>query len=437
MLVAAKDIARHRRRNWLAFGGDYVAFGLGITFASISTTLPAFAATLTDNKVLIGAVPAVWVGGWLLPQLFAANYLSNKLRKYPVVMIGATIGRVSFPIFVAWLFLGGTAYPQLTLALLLVMLLYFASIDAVVALAWFDLFGKAMSPAERGRLTGICQALSGVLALGAGVWIQHLLGPQGPAYPANYATVFGLASIFFILSAAACGLIVEVREDVPEQRAALRDFLPHVAGLLRTDAAFSRVTLVRLLTGLGGLATPFYVVYAGEHLGLPPGSIGGFAAAGTVGVALAGLLFGPLAERAGSHRVVQVTSWVGLATPGLALAFQAGAFRSHEALVYPLLYVLMGLVEGSFILGFFNYILDIAPPGKRPVYVGLNNTLAGILVFVPPLGGFVLEHASYSVLFILAAAGVFVGCLLSMRMTRAPREAAPPLETSPHLPQVP
>ena len=60
-------IQKHWRRNWIAFIGDYLGFGIGLIFANTTTTLPAFAAELTDNKMLIGAVSSVWAGGWLLP----------------------------------------------------------------------------------------------------------------------------------------------------------------------------------------------------------------------------------------------------------------------------------------------------------------------------------------------------------------------------------
>ena len=47
----------------------------------------------------------------------------------------------------------------------------------------------------------------------------------------------------------------------------------------RTDRRFSRITLVRLLSGLGALATAFYVVHATQVLQLPASTIGLFAAA--------------------------------------------------------------------------------------------------------------------------------------------------------------
>src|SRR5689334_17507815 len=149
---------QHSRRNWLAFFSDYVLFGLGVTFASTSTTLPAFAAALTDNKIIIGAISSVWLGGWLLPQVLIANFLSNKPRKYPILIRAALIGRPIFPLFTLWLLLGGARFTQLTLFLFLGTLAFFTLWDAVAGLAWFDLMGKSLAPETRGRMIGIGQA---------------------------------------------------------------------------------------------------------------------------------------------------------------------------------------------------------------------------------------------------------------------------------------
>src|SRR5262245_33374601 len=160
---------QHFRRNWLAFFLDYVFFGLGITFASTSTTLPAFAATLTDNKILIGAVSSVWLGGWLLPQVLVANFLSNTPRKYPILIRAAAIGRPIFPLFTLWVLFGGTRLPTLTLFLFLFTLAFFMMWDAVAGLAWFDLLGKSLAPETRGRMIGIGQATIGIMSIGIGM----------------------------------------------------------------------------------------------------------------------------------------------------------------------------------------------------------------------------------------------------------------------------
>lgn len=414
---------QHLRRNWFAFFGDYIFFGLGLTFASVNTTLPAFAATLTDNKVLIGAVSAVWVGGWLLPQVLAANFLSNKERKYPIMVKGMAIGRPIFPLFVVWLIFGGLKFPALTLIFFLGTLGYFAATDALVGLAWFDLMGKTMSAQTRGKLIGAGQAVTGLAAIGAGAWLQWVLGPHGPGYPTNYIFIFGLASLSFGLSSLSNIFIVEPPEAVSETRPKLRDYLPQLAQLWQRDHAFRRVTLTRLLAGLGGLATTFYVVYATDILRLPESSIGWFATAATLGGASAGLLLGWAADRWGSHRVIQITCWVEFAIPVFALLCASGAFGASLPVVFPVLYFLLGVFESSIMLGFLNFILEIAPPGQRPTYMGLTNTLAGITVAIPLVGGFILQYTSYTPLFLLAATGTLAGAVLSLTLPN-PRSVA-------------
>ncbi|MBI3177063.1 MAG: hypothetical protein HYZ35_03640, partial [Chloroflexi bacterium] len=117
-------------RNWWAFFLDYVFFGLALTFAQTGTVLPAFAATLTTSKALIGAASAIWLGAWLLPQLFAANFLTNKPKKYPYMVLGAVIGRPMFWLFALLLFTGWLAkFPGVLLVIFLFGLGWFALTD--------------------------------------------------------------------------------------------------------------------------------------------------------------------------------------------------------------------------------------------------------------------------------------------------------------------
>jgi len=415
---------RNLRRNWIAFFGDYVFFGIGLTFASTSTILPAFAALLTNNKVLIGATSAIWTGGWLLPQIFAARWLSDKPRKWPIMFWGELIGRTIFAFFVIWLLVTGPRYPTLTLIFFFITITYFVMTDAVVALAWFDMMGKALAPETRGRMIGIGQVVTGLAALGAGLLIRYALGSGGPAFPYNYALILGLASAAFTLSEISCAFIVEPPEAVAEVAPSIREYLPQLVRLLRDDESFGRITAVRLLANLGALASTFYVIYATQVLNLPEASIGLFAGAATVGTAIAGILLGFVADRVGTHRVIQIVTWCQFAVPVLALLFHWGVFGASTGLLFPVLYVLLGIFDGSVLLGFLNYVLEISPPGQRPTYMGLTNTLSGVLVLVPLAGGWILEHTSYPLLFTLAAIGTLAGAVLSLGLP-SPRRPAP------------
>jgi hypothetical protein len=73
-------------------------------------------------------------------------------------------------------------------------------------------------------------------------------------------------------------------------------------------------------------------------------------------------------------------------------------------------------------LGWMNYVLEIAPPGQRPTYTGLSNTLTGLLIPAPILGGWLLQLTSYPALFVAAAAGP----VLALWLIRAlPRPSIP------------
>src|SRR5512134_609602 len=243
---------RTSTRNWWSIFFDYVFFGVGLTFAHVGTVLPSFAATLTDSKALIGMVSAVWLGAWLLPQLFAANYLTNKPRKYGYMVWGAAIGRPMFWILALLLATGWLArWPLLLLTAFLLGLGWFAGTDAFVAIAWFDIFGKAMGPSERGRLIGIGQVVHGILAIGAGALVGYLLSDTGLPYPLNYAAIFGLAGLAFSLSWVAITFMVELPEAVPESpmAASWREFGPRLAEIWRNDPIFARAIIVRMLVG--------------------------------------------------------------------------------------------------------------------------------------------------------------------------------------------
>jgi MFS family permease len=402
------------RRNWLGFLTDYIFFSIGLTFAGINTTLPAFVSRLTDNPILIGLVGALWLGGWLLPQIFAANYLSTAPRKMPAIKFFAWIGRPVFLVLGVFLFLFGSTGPGLILLLLYFSSFYFSFTDSIAGVAWFDLLGKAFSHRERGRMIGIGQALSGFVSIAAGGILGWILQSSGLSFPNNYALILVLASVCFLVSLGGIYLIREPLEPVAAERQRMIEYLPGLVQLMRRDRTFLRVTASRLLIALCGLASPFFAVYAIRELGVAEGNVGWFAIAQTVGSALAGLLFGWIADRQGSHVVIRIVGGVYLLAPCLVLA--AGAFAGGGPAVSIVLmasaFLFLGLGDGSIMLGFINYVLEIAPSTQRPVYVGLNNTIAGVMVLFPFIGGTLADWGGYPLVFALAAAGIASGWIV-------------------------
>ncbi|MBN1485136.1 MAG: MFS transporter [Chloroflexia bacterium] len=409
------------RRNFWAFLGDYVWFGLAMTFASATTVLPDFISRLTQSELVVGLFTAAHSGAWLLPQIFFARFLTSQRRKKPFVILGASLGRPLYLIYALLLGLGWLQKPVLAVGLLFIVQTLFMGTDALAAVAWFDMLAKAIPEERRGRLVGSSQLVRGLLAFGAGGIIALLLGEKGPPFPQNYASLIALAGGCLLASLLSLSFVVEPEEPVMEERISWRDYLPQLADILQKDAVLRRLMIVRLLAGFDGLALSFYILFALQKLGLGPETVGLFTAVQILGGIIGSIGLGLVGDRVGPHRVVQISTGLGLLAPLLGLAlFLFG--RPDGALitaVYALIFIFVGIVQNAVMLGFFNYVLALAPPGQRPSYIGLLNTFGGLLLLAPPLGGWLLQWSSYGVLFGLTAGIVLTSHLLSWRLPSA------------------
>ncbi len=419
------------RRNFAALLGDAIAFGLAITIADTTTILPDLVQQLSGSPAIVGLFSAATAGAWLLPQLIYARFLTDKPRKKPFVILGAAIGRPFYLLLAAALWFG-LRDPLLTLLLLFVAQVAFNSSDSLAAVAWFDLYAKAIPENRRGRLVGSAQAVRGVLAFGAGALVTALLSGATVPYPQNYGLIFALAGGCLMLSLLSVALVREPEGPVETGRPSWGDYLPRLWATLRRDHAFRRLILVRLLAGCDALALSLYIVFARGPLGMPKEMAGVYTVVKTLGGILASLAWGVISERLGNHRVLQFSTALGLTAPLLGLGFCLGGVQGGPltTVIYGWVYVVIAASMSSLMFGFFNYALEMAPAGERPTYMGLFNTVTGALAVVPLLGGLLLQATSYGVLFAVTAAILAVAHGLTWGFRR-PAPAAPATAAAP------
>jgi MFS family permease len=419
----------HYRRNFFSLLGGSVGFFVGITFAGTTTVLPLLVASLDGSAIAVGLISTVSLGAWLWPQLIFANLLGPKRRKKPYLMLGAAVGRPVHLYYAVALGLGLYHHPALAIAVLFTTQIVFFTADALVSVAWFDIVAKVVPPRRRARLFGVGQMTSGVLAIGAGVIIAALLGAHGLPFPSNYVVILMMAGFVFILGMLSWVPLVESDERVEETRQAWRDLLSSLSRTLREDPTFMRLIVVRMLAAFEALASSFYILFATSELGLPPGSAGLFIAAQTGGRIAAGIGLGALAERSGGHRAIQVSTGINVTAPllglGLILTGASGGPSTAGALVW--IFATIGFSISATMLGFFNYTLELAPAGKRPLYIALLNTMNGVLILLPAIGGWVLQVTSFGVLFALTAVVLGIAHVLSYRLPSA-YQPAPSLQ---------
>jgi len=426
------------RRNMLSLMGDWTGFGMALSFISATTVMPALIDRLSGSPLAVGLISTIGTGGWLLPQLFAAGPVSRLRRKKRAVILPSLIGRPTFLLTALAILWFAASRPGLLLAVFFVGYGLFSICDGIASVPWFDLFSRAIPPHRRGRFIATTQTVSALLTMGVGGVVGYVLGDAGPfPYPANYAVLFFLAGGFAFLSLASFSRVRETPSDVVESRLTVRDYLRELKVVWTGDRDFRLITAVRLIVGLTSLASPFYAVYALNVKGISTGAIGWFLSAQIAGGLLCSLILGYFLERHGSRLTTNMEAVLALVSPLLAIV--AGLVVPGDSPwfvpTFLLVFAFMGALNNSFMLGHMNYILEMSPEDKRPVYVGLSNTLTGLLVVVPLLGGWLVDAFSYEPLFILTVLCVAPGLLLAARLTEPRRRvAAAPIPTDPPSP---
>jgi hypothetical protein len=185
------------------------------------------------------------------------------------------------------------------------------------------------------------------------------------------------------------------------------------------DPVFRRLMVCRVLVALSGLSGPFYVLHASEMLNLPQTIIGSFVVAQTLSGVVTSAALGFVVERWGPQHAIRIGTAIATTGPAFALAAHVSG-SDWLARAYPFVYVGLGVVNSLWMMGFFNYLLEVAPVRLRPAYIGTANTIMGPLTLTPIIGGWLLDNSSYPALFAIAAVLALAGFLLSTRL-KSPR----------------
>ncbi len=379
----------HLRRNFVFFVLDYFAFGVGFGMVGTSSAfIPDFVSQLTSNQSLIGLATGAYYFFWLVPQLFLAQIVNQRMWRKPFLLPAPFVRLTMIGIAVVLV----TVDPRNTGLMLIAFLIgywSFAMGDSLVTLIWGDMLGSSLPNKLRGTLFGIGQFMVAFGAFGMSQFARWAIGGSGLAFPLNYALIFAVAGAFFVCGGLGLALLREEQPaPVSQKSPSMREYGAYLGNVLRTDRDFRRFVRTRLLFDLATMSVPFYTVFATGNLGIPSEVL----IADTIiliqiGNALGALSMGVLSRRSGSKAVLLLA--------GACLALEgAFAFLSYLGLGQPALYVtffLMGVVSGTIYPSYFDWMITHAPPHARPIYIGLTNTISAVSNLAPILGGTLLQ----------------------------------------------
>ncbi len=417
---------RHLKRNFILILLDYVFFGAAYSLVSPQTVVPDFVSRLTSSELIIGLSGSIYQFAWLVPQLLFAQIISRSTRRRPYMSRTVVPLRMSMGVMSALIALSGPDSHTNILITFLSFYALFAMGDGLVTVVWADMLASSIPEHWRGILFSLGQVGVAFSTLGTREIVRHLLGSSGPAFPQNYALMFGIATAIFIVGAFSLVMTRDEDHGMPvEPGPPMRQYLAYLGTLLRSDRDFRQLTIVRLLFDLTAMGLPFYVVVGANELKLHHDTVvGDSILLATVGTTCASILMAWLSRQSGSRAVIRLSGLACILHPGLALL----SLTMGQPALY-LAFAFAGAVNAAIAPGYFDWIITHAPPDRRPIYVGLANTISAVSHLAPFLGGFILTLTSYPVLFGLSAFLALLGLFSSLFLSE-PRQRLALLQAS-------
>jgi MFS family permease len=264
---------------------------------------------------------------------------------------------------------------------------------------------------------GLTAASTGVIMLGASQLIGIVLSRAGPAFPNNYALIFGAAGLLFVLSILPGLFIHELPGGkVVEKIPSLGEFLPGLGHVLRTDLAFRAMIITRMLTSLFTMASPFYIGFATVQLGLSSTvAVPTLLVMQTIGGVSGALVYTWLGARRNLLYIRLVLGLAALLPISALLATIIGPLPLYLG------FLVSGLTAGNIFMGFQNWVITYATPDQRPIYSGLFNTVSAVISLIAPfIAGTIAQQIGYEALFVVALAMGLGAFFVTLRYIHAP-----------------
>lgn len=392
------------RVNYIANVADGGFFGFGQGFASFSTVIPLFVATMTDSAILIGLISAVHVMGFQLPQLLMARSVSRLTRYKPMVMLMTIFERIPYlGLAIIALFhrqLGTTAAIILTFSMLV-----FQGLGAgFTANAWQNMIGKVIPSQYLATFFGVQSSAANLLASISAFFAGLLL--ERVAFPGNFALSFALCFLMFIFSYIALGM---TRESEHENTHAVDIQVPlwhSISAILRHDHNFSWFLVARTLVQFGTMAFSFYMIYATKTLAADAYQVGVLTSVLMISQVVSNTLMGWLADHWSRKSVLEIGAL------SIVLSTLLARLAPSAAWLYPVM-LLTAIANTAFWTITMAMTLEFGDAHERPTYVGMANSLIAPATIIAPLvGGWMADAYGYPSTFLIAAVAGLAAMLI-------------------------
>lgn len=403
------------RFNYIVNVLDGAFFGLGLGFASFSTIIPLFVATLTNSAILIGLVSSIHQLGWQLPQLLIAGHLARQTRYKPLTIKATLHERIPFFGLAIVALSIPTLGPVWSLIFVFLLLTWQGFGAGFTANPWQNLINKVIPANSLATFFGVQTAALNLFASGSAIVAGFIL--ERVAYPRNYSLTFLLCGVTLLFSLLFISLNRESHHIVRPMVEGQVSVWSQMTRILRTDKSFNWLLLSRILTQFGIAGAAFYAIYVAKELGAGESVAATQASVLMFSQVVFNLLLGWLADR-WSRLGVMIIGGLSI------IASSVIAFFAPSANWFYLVMVLLGVAYTTTFPILMSVLLQFGSPQDRPTYIGMANTLITPVTFLAPLlAGWSVATAGYQITFLISA-GFGLAALLVLTQIRIPRQSS-------------
>ncbi|MFT4711729.1 MAG: MFS family permease [Candidatus Azotimanducaceae bacterium] len=384
----------------------------GFRLINAPTFLPAYLMMLSGgSEFIVGLALSLQAFGMVLTPMVGANLIEHRKRVLPLgFFVGGLMRTTILMIALSGLLLAG----QSTLIALLVCLTLLGLFQGMQGVIFNFLMSKVIPVSKRGRLTGLRNFLAGITsAVVAWLGGTYLIGDDPTA--AGYSWTFLLA---FVLTTMGLLSLLAMREPEPptvKQKQSLKQRFGDIPQLLRDDPAFTRYFLARSLATMGRMSMPFYILYAGQSIGLTGATLGIITFAFTISGTFSNLIWGALSDRRGFRDtfLFSIALWVA----STLLLMSADGY-----LITVLVFVGVGAAVQGFQNASMNLTLEFGDREDLPVRIALANMASEVAGTIGPLlGGLLAALWNYEAVFVTSVVFLTIGGIVVRIYVPEPR----------------